>query len=119
MEPLKISGLGAMLTEQARRTPHSTVPAAQTSGHAVPPAPTIDPVIDAALLGSLVWEMNEALRTIDTSLEFSLHEDSGRIVVRVIDSDNGDLIRQFPSAEALSIAEALTRLQGALIKDQA
>lgn len=119
MEQFKIAGLGTILTGQAWRTAHNTVPAAQTSGHAVPPAPTIESVVDPMLLDSLVDEMNEILRNIDTSLEFSLHEDSGRIVVRVIDSGSGDLIRQFPSAEALSIAEALTRLQGALIKDQA
>lgn len=118
METLRLAGLGALVTGQVYRSAHNDAPA-QTPEYAVPPAPTNGRAVDPALLGSLVGEMNEALRSIDTSLEFSLHDDSGRVVVRVIDSDSGDLIRQFPSAEALAIADALTRLQGALLRDQA
>lgn len=119
MEQFKIAGLGAMLTGQAYRPDRNARPVVEMPAHAVSPAPTIEPIVDPALLDSLVNEMNEILRNIDTSLEFSVHDDSGRVVVRVIDSGSGDLIRQFPSAEALAIADALTQLQGALLREQA
>ena len=41
------------------------------------------------------------------ALHFSIDEDSDRLVVKVVDSHDGTLIRQIPSVEALRLAQGL------------
>ena len=53
------------------------------------------------------------------NLLFSIDEDSGRTVVKVVDSSTMEMIRQIPSEEILSIAKALDKLQGLLLKQTA
>lgn len=53
------------------------------------------------------------------NLLFSIDEESGRTVVKVVDSTTKETIRQIPSEEILSIAKALDKLQGLLLKQTA
>lgn len=53
------------------------------------------------------------------SLQFSVDEDSGKTIVRVLDMETGELIRQIPSKELVEIAKSLDRLQGLLLRQQA
>lgn len=48
------------------------------------------------------------------NLEFSTDEESGRIIVKVIASETGELIRQLPSEEALKIAHSLSDVNSLL-----
>ena len=43
-------------------------------------------------------------------LEFSIAEESGRTVVKVIDKDNDDVIRQIPSEEFIRVAQKISDL---------
>ncbi|WP_340674596.1 flagellar protein FlaG [Paraperlucidibaca sp.] len=52
-------------------------------------------------------------------LEFSIDEDSGRNVVKVIDSDSGDVIRQFPSEEVLKLSSVAKSGKGGLFAEEA
>lgn len=52
-------------------------------------------------------------------LEFSIDEDSGRNVVKVIDSDSGDIIRQFPSEEVLKLSSLAKSGKGGIFADEA
>ncbi len=52
-------------------------------------------------------------------LEFSIDEDSGRNVVKVIDSDSGDIIRQFPSEEVLKLSSLAKSGKGGLFAEEA
>ena len=52
-------------------------------------------------------------------IEFSIDEDSGHTVVKVIDRETKDVIRQIPSQEMLDLAQALDKLQGLLIRQKA
>ena len=54
-----------------------------------------------------------------SDIQFSLDEDSGVTVVKVIDRSTKDVIRQIPSKEMLELAQALERLQGLLIRQKA
>jgi len=72
-----------------------------------------------AIVAKAVDSINETMRTLSQGIEFSIDEDSKRLVVKVVDQHTGDVIRQMPSAEALEIAKALDRLQGLLIRQQA
>lgn len=63
--------------------------------------------------------INEVLKARSPDLEFSVDSDSHRTVVKVVDKNTQEVIRQMPTKEALEIAKALDRLQSMLIRDSA
>ena len=54
-----------------------------------------------------------------SEINFSVDESSGIRVVKIIDRNSNEVIRQMPSEEAVALARALDKLQGLLIKDKA
>ncbi len=54
-----------------------------------------------------------------SDINFSVDESSGVRVVKIIDRNSNEVIRQMPSEEAVALAKALDKLQGLLIKDKA
>lgn len=64
-------------------------------------------------------EVNEFLKPINNSLQFQLDDDTGKTVVRVIDTITKDVIRQFPSEEMLAIAKAIDQMKGLLVHQKA
>ncbi len=54
-----------------------------------------------------------------SDLRISIDETLNRPVVRVVNANSGELVRQVPSEEALRIAKRLDALSGLLIRDKA
>lgn len=54
-----------------------------------------------------------------SQISFSIDEESGLRVVKILDNESKEVIRQFPSEEAIALAQALDKIQGLLIKDKA
>ena len=67
--------------------------------------------VDTAELSEKVTEINDMIRNIQRDLAFNIDEDSGKTVIRVIDSESGELIRQIPSEKVLAIATQLRDFQ--------
>ncbi|SEL28478.1 flagellar protein FlaG [Halomonas daqiaonensis] len=61
--------------------------------------------------------INEVLRPY--GLEFELSEETSRLITRIVDRDNGEVIRQIPAEEVLKISERMEELQGLLIRLEA
>lgn len=66
-----------------------------------------------------VKSINESMGTQSRGLEFSVDSDSHRTIVKVVDQQTRELIRQMPSEETLQIAKMLDQTQGLLIKHKA
>ncbi|AAZ28367.1 flagellar protein FlaG [Colwellia psychrerythraea] len=62
----------------------------------------------AQQLQDFVGEMNRGL-------EFSVDKDSGRDVIKVIDKTSGDLVKQYPSEEVLTLVAKLSDSVGGFI----
>jgi flagellar protein FlaG len=62
----------------------------------------------AQQLQDFVGEMNRGL-------EFSVDKDSGRDVIKVIDKSSGDLVKQYPSEEVLTLVAKLSDSVGGFI----
>lgn len=85
---------------------------------AVKPAAEQQPT--AAQLQNVVDSINKALKQSNKNLEFTIDSDTKRSIVKLVDSETGDVIRQFPSEEALAISKAIDRMQqGLLLKQEA
>lgn len=69
----------------------------------------------AEQLTQAVAGINQVMQKLAPGLEFSVDQESNRTIVRVVDQQTKELIRQMPSAETLEIAKALDRVQGLLI----
>jgi flagellar protein FlaG len=71
-------------------------------------------------LQQAIDSINSSMKKINADLEFSVDQDSHRVVVKVVESKTGDVIKQFPSEETLSIAKAIDRFQqGVLLQQKA
>jgi flagellar protein FlaG len=66
---------------------------------------------------AMVRELNTAMRIIGTKLSFSIDDLTKKTVVRVMDADTGELIRQIPPDEMLRVAARITELLGVLFDD--
>lgn len=62
----------------------------------------------AQQLQDFVGEMNRGL-------EFTVDKDSGRDVIKVIDKASGDLVKQYPSEEVLTLVAKLSDMVGGFI----
>jgi flagellar protein FlaG len=91
----------------------------RTSGASSAPAFSSSPV-NRKQLEDAVGQMSEAVNTSNPpQLVFSIDESTEKTVVRITDASTGELIRQIPSEEALSIAKSLDKIQGLLLTQQA
>ena len=106
LDPLKAASRGSTETISPAARP-AVVPVA-------PPQPVSDAQVQAA-----VAQINQVLKAQNNSLQFELDRSTGKTVVRVIDGDTQEVVRQFPSEEVLAIARAIPPISGALLRDTA
>ena len=66
-----------------------------------------------------VDQIQQFTQTLAQNLKFSIDEDTGKMVVKIVDTQTQEIIRQMPSEEAIKIASALGKIQGLLFNDQA
>ena len=114
----------AVQNEQRTATPRIEPASVSARPPAAPPV-TANPVQQAAVVPDLdqvaeaVRNINKTMQALSQDLEFSVDADSNRTIVKVVDQQTKEVIRQMPTAEALEIAKALDRVQGLLIRQKA
>jgi len=64
-------------------------------------------------------QLQSFVQSMGRNLSFSVDEVSGYNVVRVVNPDTGELIRQLPSEELLKISRDFQRLNNALVSQRA
>jgi flagellar protein FlaG len=74
---------------------------------------------DPAELKQRVDELNAAMKVHASSIQFSIDDDSGRTIVKVVDTDTDTVLRQYPSKELLAISKQIDKFQGMFVKTQA
>jgi flagellar protein FlaG len=65
-----------------------------------------------------VKNMNDFLQMVRRTLQFTVDEDSGEMVVQIKDAQTNQVIRQIPSEEMLKLAKQLDKLKGLLFEDK-
>jgi flagellar protein FlaG len=61
---------------------------------------------------SLVEKLNSSISTLNDSVKFSYSEDAKALVVKVIDSKTGQVIRQIPPEELIKLEASLSQSIG-------
>ncbi len=77
------------------------------------------PQKDTAQLEKVTRQIQDAIQGSNITLNFSRDEESGAIVVKLIDQASGEAIQQFPTEAALRLAAALGKLQGQFFNQKA
>jgi flagellar protein FlaG len=70
-------------------------------------------------LDQAVSTINKTMQATSQNLEFSVDNDTRDVVVKVIDQQTKQVLRQIPSEEAIEISKSIDKLQGLLIKQTA
>lgn len=73
---------------------------------------------DKAKLVDAVKNMNDFLQMVRRTLQFSVDEDSGRMVVQIKDAETNEVIRQIPSENMIKLAEQMDKFKGFLFEDK-
>ena len=78
------------------RTPESSVP-------------------DLKAIEDSITKIRESIGPANSSLKIEIDADTDRIVVKILDDQSGELIRQIPSQEMVEIAKRLDAMQGVFV----
>ncbi len=80
--------------------------AADENGKQPLPAALAEPfTVKEPELRAAMEHLDEMMRNMQRELNFSVDEDSGKTVVRIIDAETQEVIRQIPSEEAMKLAQ--------------
>jgi flagellar protein FlaG len=86
---------------------------ASGSGSSKEPAPeVVSQQVSAQELASAVEDISSKIQSVQRNLSFSIDEESGTTVIKVIDATSDEVIRQMPSEEVLAIKQRLSRMSG-------
>jgi len=66
-------------------------------------------------LEKVAQQLQEFMGKMNRSLEFLVDKDSGRDVIKVLDKGTGELVKQYPSEEILTLISKLSNATGNLI----
>ena len=115
------SGSGARAPQVGGRSGETGPAPVQPSGNTQPVVATTGggQNAGAAELDAALERIREALAPVARNLQFSVDDDTGKTVVRIIDSSTNEVIKQFPSEEMLAISRSIDKLQGLLLRQEA
>ncbi len=124
-----ISGsLPQALTQATANLPASKPRPAEIQGTTPPPPPVKQAdQADASRAGEAsqdtirqaAEQISNFVGSFNDQIEFSLDDETGQSVLKVIDVQTKEVLRQIPTEEALAISKALDKLQGILIQNKA
>ncbi|MFA6180191.1 MAG: flagellar protein FlaG [Methylophilaceae bacterium] len=75
--------------------------------------------VDKAELDAAVKKLNEFVAPALQTIQFSVDQESERMVVKVVDTATQKVLRQIPNEEVLAISKTLDKLQGLVIRQTA
>ena len=118
IQPIGIVGISSLVREpkpfivptKGKRSDLPSPPEVRNPvGNTVGPQET-----DKALL-----ELSQAIERFNVSLKFTKDEETGKIVIEMIDQTSGDTLLQIPNAATLHVAATLSKLQGRIFNCRA
>jgi flagellar protein FlaG len=104
--PGRVEPLSAARVEQTR-----------TADKQAPP----DPVAPAGkarpgALDEVVSGLNKMVQNLHRNLQFSVDDESGETIIKVVDSDTNEVVRQIPSEEVVKLRQRMKEAAGVLFQ---
>lgn len=118
--PARLTSDGEPSVVVATRSNVDVTPSVPVESPQVAAQPDAPQKPSPAELKQAVENINKTLKQSNKNLEFSVDTDTKKVLVKLVDTDTGDVIREFPSEEALAIARSIDQFQrGLLLRQQA
>ncbi len=121
-----------MNINQLNTTGHSVSPQTAASSSVIKKSPAADLRIasvefkatgetpeSAEQVKQAVQKIQGSVDNLAQNLRFSVDEDTGKTIIKVVDAHTDELIRQIPTEEAVEIARTLDKVQGLLFNGKA
>ena len=70
-------------------------------------------------LNEVVSELNNLVRDLHRELQFSVDDESGETMIKVVDSKTDEVVRQIPSEEVVRLRQRLEEAAGVIFRDSA
>ncbi len=91
----------------------------QSGGVSAQPEQSADQQGSSVPLDRAVASMSTFIQSVQRNLDFSVDDTSGEVVIKVVDTESGKLVRQIPSEEALRLSEQLEELRSLMFETRA
>ena len=75
-------------------------------------------VVDEKEIEEVVEDLNEFAQSVQRQLEFSVDDDSGKTIIKVIDAETGETIRDIPPEEILNMQKQLRETSELLFNNE-
>jgi uncharacterized FlaG/YvyC family protein len=111
LEPFTRARLNSNSLQNSSRT--------ATAGHTALPSNGPPPSLNSGDLNHAVERLDELARLLQRELQFSVDETSGRVIIKVIDKESNELIRQIPPEEILDLISRFEQLNSGLVSAEA
>lgn len=72
--------------------------------------------VDQGQIGEAVENLNQYAQSVQRQLEFSVDEESGKTIIKVIDAETGETIRDIPPEEVLNMQKKLKETSDQLFR---
>lgn len=117
---MSVQGLSVVNNQTVRATDDrfessTTRRAVQRPAGPVVEAETATEVPNRAQVDRAVESVNNLAQSLKRKLEFSINDSTGHTVIKIVDSESGDVIRQIPPEEMIRLAERLREVQGLIV----
>ncbi len=130
IRPAPAHSSGRFVESQSTDSSASRTQNLPQDGKVVPHRSSKSQKTDNAELQLAVNQINEFVQSVQRDLLFSMDDDSGRTVIKVMDRSTGELVRQIPSEEVLALVTHFVKgsdvlagddetLQGFIFSEQA
>jgi len=91
----------------------------KTAGSAVEEEQQFQGAVSEAEVIRAIEQANEAFRIVNTRFEFSIHEGTKEIMVKIIDEETEEVIREIPPEKILDLIAKIWELAGILVDERA
>lgn len=123
-DPVNSIGQAVARDSGKSAAPRPPAPAPEDTASAPPATQTgpnkfTAPIADPELVKKAAEQINEFIQSSSRNLQFSVDKTLNRIIVKVVDKETGEVIRQIPGEETLAIANSLDTPKGVLIQSKA
>ncbi len=75
------------------------------------------PIAEKTVINA-IERANKAISGANTKFEFSIHQKTKQIMVKVIDSDTGDVIREIPPEKTLDMVAKMWEMAGIVVDER-
>jgi flagellar protein FlaG len=108
-EPSNIVGKYARNTESAEQSAPGL--------HYKPVQPSPQRELSREEIADVVDRLNSGVRDMHERLSFSFHEKTQRVVVKIVNTDTNEVIREIPAKEAIKLLEHIQDFLGMMVDE--